>query len=161
MTDPSPGDPVVSLSHVAEELTARFGELRSFLSRRTGEVLHFEPGAFAAAEEGRLDATLEHGGREEIEAAVRILEAPQDWVELPGEDDFDEWRVMERFARALDDEPLRRELLDAISGRGAFRFFRSVVRRVVREREWFDFRDGAFGEHVADWLRAEGVAYRE
>ena len=54
----------------------------------------------------------------------------------------------------------REELLDAIHGRGAFRSFRSAIRRLDVEDEWFRFRKLAFEEIAKDWLRAHDLSLR-
>jgi hypothetical protein len=54
----------------------------------------------------------------------------------------------------------RDELLDAIHGAGAFRSFRSAIRRLGIEDDWFRFRQLAFEEIAKDWLTAHDVSFR-
>jgi hypothetical protein len=57
-------------------------------------------------------------------------------------------------------EARRDELLDAIHGAGAFRSFRSAVRRLRIEEEWFSFRQSAFERIALGWLEAHGISFR-
>jgi len=66
---------------------------------------------------------------------------------------------MERFAEARRDDRQRDELLDATHGRGAFRMFKSAVRRLGIEQEWYRFRDSALEEIAKEWLEPNGIEY--
>jgi hypothetical protein len=66
---------------------------------------------------------------------------------------------MRRFCRLRDDEAERDELLDAIAGRGAFRMFKSTIRRRGIEQEWYRYRDRALRRIAAEFLEAEGIPY--
>jgi hypothetical protein len=67
---------------------------------------------------------------------------------------------MERFSNSQAHEDRRDELLDAIHGAGAFRSFRSTIRRLGIEDEWFAFRQSAFEEIAKDWLEAHDISYQ-
>jgi Uncharacterised protein family (UPF0158) len=66
---------------------------------------------------------------------------------------------MERFGQGRPSARQRDELLDALHGRGAFRMFKSAIRRLGIEEEWFRFRDSAFEEIAKDWLDSNGIEY--
>jgi hypothetical protein len=53
---------------------------------------------------------------------------------------------MERFSNSQVRATSRDELLDAIHGAGAFRRFRSAIRRLGIEDDWFRFRQSEFEE---------------
>ena len=50
-------------------------------------------------------------------------------------------------------------LIDALDGRGAFRMFRTVLKRARKEDEWYRFRENAFVATVKKWLDEHGIAY--
>ena len=60
--------------------------------------------------------------------------------------------------RVQDDEI--KLLLDALHGRGAFRLFKSTIRRLGVEDDWFRFRASALEEIAMDWLDTHGIAHR-
>jgi len=68
---------------------------------------------------------------------------------------------MEQFANSVDDEEASDELLTALHGRGAFRYFKDTVRRLGIQQDWYRFRDEAFREIARDWLEAKGIPFVE
>jgi hypothetical protein len=91
---------------------------------------------------------------------VRVALESDDFLALPDKFEIHEWAIMERFANSQVDEARRDELLDAIHGAGAFRSFRSAVRRLRFEQEWFSFRQSAFEGIALRWLEAHGISFR-
>ena len=67
---------------------------------------------------------------------------------------------MERFCSEVEDQALRDALLRAIRGRGAFRCFKDVIHERGIAPAWYAFRERALEEIAADWLDANGIAYR-
>jgi hypothetical protein len=55
---------------------------------------------------------------------------------------------------------LAQELLEATHGVGAFRMFRSTIRRLSIEESWYRFREDALAEIARDWLGAHELPYR-
>jgi len=66
---------------------------------------------------------------------------------------------MNDFACSIDDLDVRDELLLAIRGRGAFRYFKDSIHRLGIQQDWYDFRTAAFERIAADWLDEHGVPY--
>lgn len=70
----------------------------------------------------------------------------------------EDYRDMERFIATVEDDRLRDRLWRAISGRGAFRYFRDVLYDHPRERErWFEFKDAQVQRRITRWLESEGI----
>ena len=60
---------------------------------------------------------------------------------------------MEAFITTVRDVSLANRLERAISGRGAFRYFKDVLLDHPRERErWFVFKDQRLRERALEWL---------
>jgi hypothetical protein len=74
-----------------------------------------------------------------VRVARTVLESG-DCLALPDKFEIHEWALMERFSISEAREDRRDELLDAIHGAGAFRSFRSTIRRLGIEDEWFAFQ---------------------
>jgi hypothetical protein len=49
--------------------------------------------------------------------------------------------------------------LNAIHGEGAFRAFRSAIRRLGLEQSWYQFRDEALAEIARSWLEEHKLQY--
>lgn len=82
-----------------------------------------------------------------------------EYLPLPGKDEINEYRLMERFCRQETDDQLRGKLLRAIEGSGAFRRFKDLVHASGRVEAWYACRDGAIEELAAEWLEANGIGY--
>jgi hypothetical protein len=56
---------------------------------------------------------------------------------------------------------MREELLDAIHGVGAFRAFKSTIRRHHIEQAWFAFRTQGLRQIALDWCEEHDIAWVE
>jgi hypothetical protein len=152
---PSP----VSLKKVVDEIDLLPNDTwTAYLNRRTGELYTVTDELARAADDP--DSPLLEDWREEVPKVHEIL-GSDDWVELPTKFDLHEYRIMKGFCLAYPDEARREQLLEAISGRGAFRFFKSLVHRWGIQQQWYDYRDSEIERIVADWLEAEGIPYEK
>ena len=97
-------------------------------------------------------------GPDDEEMNREDVEDSDEYLPLPTSFEIDEWSIMKKFA---DGRPggLGSELLDALSGRGAFRMFRAALTRARIEDEWERFREAAFVAIATAWLDAHGTAY--
>jgi hypothetical protein len=83
------------------------------------------------------------------------IEDVEDFLLLPTSFEIDEWSMMRQSA---EERPEREadQLLDAISGRGAFRMFRSTIKRLRVGQERGCFREARFAAIAREWLEAHG-----
>jgi len=91
---------------------------------------------------------------------VRAVLASGRCLQLPDRFEIHEWSIMDEFAQTRDGERMREELLDAIHGAGAFRMFRSTIRRLGLENSWYKFRKEALAETARNWLEEHKLPYR-
>jgi hypothetical protein len=80
-------------------------------------------------------------------------------VALPSKFDVHEWSIMEDFARSVQSDTIREDLLHAIHGAGAFRYFRDTLRRHRIEQTWFAFRTEALRQIAVDWCEENQIAW--
>lgn len=71
------------------------------------------------------------------------------------------WNAMRAFALSVEDETKRDRLLDAISGKGAFRLFGILTDDYGLTRDWRSFEDGFYNECAREWCRDNDVMYIE
>ena len=90
--------------------------------------------------------------REEYESAADTLDE-HGFKRLPDLRDINEYHMMENFADQHESADLNR----AIRGRGAFRRFRSTVRRIGLEQVWFQFRDAEYKRIAKEWCEDCGI----
>jgi len=95
-----------------------------------------------------------------VEACRRVL-GDKDFIELPSKYDIHEYRIMERFCLSLDDARMSERLLDAISGRGAFRRFKTLVHDKGIQDDWYRYRNDAMKEIAADFLEEHEIPYSD
>ena len=143
---------VVSLKDVAGEMDVCPQEWRAFLNRKTGEIWTHQGDFGDFDDEEEEDAEI---------SKLEEIEGSADWVALPGKDDWDEYRVMEEFCEGLPEGMARTRLQDAIHGKGAFRRFKDMIHTVEVAEQWYAFRQGELAEFVGEWLKGEGIEYRE
>lgn len=136
--------PRVKLQDVVEAIDLPNRDWQSLLHRETGAIVTITEDMVIGPDGEELD-------REDVEDS-------DDYLPLPTSFEINEWSIMKTFA---DERPgrLGSELLDALSGRGAFRMFRATLKRARIEDDWDRFREAAFVTIATEWLDAHGIAY--
>ena len=149
----------VSLRDVVSELDCLSDDWAAYLNRKTGELSTLTEQEYSALETENPD-DLAEWQREELPRWREVVDS-DDWLELPNSFEIHEYSIMERFCQSIEEDDSRRELLDAIRGRGAFRFFKSTIRRMGIEDQWYRYRDQALARIAMDWLEANEIPYRD
>jgi hypothetical protein len=133
----------VKLQQIVEAIDLPNRDWQSFVNRETGAIVTVTEDMVIGPEGDELN-------REDLDS--------DEYLPLPGSSEIDEWSIMRAFADERPD-PLRRDLLGALDGRGAFRMFRTVLKRARKEDEWYRFREDAFVGIAKEWLDEHGIAY--
>lgn len=147
---------VVSLKEVVEALEMVDAEVDCHLNPETGEIFSMGPDDRGLAEHEGDGSDLPAWQREDLPRVREIYETDR-WKKLPTKHDIHEWSIMERFCRRQGEAS--GALLDAIHGAGAFRMFKSTIRRLKLEDEWHRFREAAFEQIARDWLESHGIPH--
>ena len=151
---------VVSLKDVVDAMDLPNSEWTSYLNPKTGEIVTVTDQDRQLVEDEDLDeGDLPEWQRERLPNVRAALESG-DFLVLPNKFEIHEWAIMERFSNGQVRAAWRDELLDAIHGAGAFRSFRSAIRRLGIEDDWFRFRQTAFEDIAKDWLEAHDILFR-
>ena len=148
----------VLLRHVIEAIDLPNNNWRSYLNVDTGEIITVTDEDRHLVEQGDDFDDRPEWQREELPKVRDALESDR-FLELPGSFEVHEWSMMERFAQERPTARQREELLDSLHGRGAFRMFKSAIRRLGIEDGWRLFRDSAFAQIAKDWLEAHDISY--
>ena len=149
---------VIALREVVEAMEALSDDCVSYLDPDSGEIITVTEEERRLAEDESLDGIP--GWQREVLPKIRAVLASDRLLELPDRFDIHEWSIMEGFARGQDNDRIRQELLDAIHGAGAFRMFRSLIRRLGIEQSWYQFREKALREIARDWLEEHKLRYK-
>ncbi len=149
----------VLLQDVVDAIDLPNNDWRSYLNVKTGAIITVTDEDRVLVESREACEVVPAWQREALPKVREALESDR-LLELPGSFDVHEWSIMEEFARGRTAAQHHDELLDALQGRGAFRMFRSAIRRLGIEHDWYRFRESALKEIAKDWLEAHGVPYR-
>jgi hypothetical protein len=149
---------VISLREIIAALEAASDDCTSYLDPETGEIVVVTEEERALAEDPGWEEEAPAWQLEMMPKIRAALESDR-FLELPDRFDIHEWSIMERFSRTQNIEQIRSELLNAIHGAGAFRAFRSAIRRLGVEPSWYQFRDEALAEIARIWLEEHKLQY--
>jgi hypothetical protein len=151
---------VISLREVIETLEMQGENCLSYLDPDTGEIVTATEEARRLAEEREESQDNLPEWQREMVRKVRAMLASSRCLQLPDRFRIHEWSIMNEFAEAQHSKQVRQELLETIHGAGAFRMFRSTIRRLGIEKSWYRFREEALAEIARDWLGAQELPYR-
>jgi len=112
-------------------------------------------------EEGKIAMHSNFGGAfDEDGNLIREIDAfnKKKYVEIPGVLYFEAYKDMDRFTKSVEDENLRRKLITAVAGKGAFRRFTYILLDYPQEREqWVDFQEAQIRKRIFDWLEENNL----
>jgi hypothetical protein len=151
----------VRLQDIVDALEMQFDEYSSFLDLDAGTVETVSHALLEQAEESSDDdkPELPDWQQQEWEMAKLILSTDR-FLKLPDRFDIHEWAIMQDFSLSVTSEAIRQDLLHAIQGAGAFRHFRSAIRRHRIESDWYAFRSEALKRIAIDWCEENQIAWR-
>lgn len=135
---------VISIAAIMQEvdMLSASAEAALYVNRRTGEV-------FVS-----IGSDFDELG-DDIDP-----EADDEWEYLLNRDSLDEMLTMKKFARNARPATAQ-ELLDALSGRGAYGRFREVIRRRGLQHEWDSYREERIADHIRWTLRQRKLPFRK
>jgi hypothetical protein len=147
----------VKLLDILRAMDGSHEEMRWYVDRQTGQVVLITDEDKRYAENEDLDAAPQWQ-RESIQMA-RVIEADTRgrFVALPTQFDIHQWKILRDFAdTAGRHTPV---LQDVVHGKGAFRAFKSAVRRLGIEQQWYTFREKQYREKAIAWCRDNNVSF--
>lgn len=148
-----------SLKEIADILGFNSDERSNYFDTETGSVVSVSNELLRAAEdEEEEDIDMPSWQDGEWETAQGIVSTDR-YLALPTSFDVHEWQIMKDFAESVKSTRVRSELTRALHGAGAYRHFKTSVRRHGVENEWYAWRDAALRRIAADWCTENGVAW--
>ena len=151
---------VVRLCDILDALEVQFDEYSSFLDLETCQVETVANALLREAEESGDDeeSVLPAWQKQEWETAKQIVSTNR-FVKLPTKFEVHEWAIMQEFAYSVDSQAIRKQLLNAIHGAGAFRMFKETLQRHGIESSWFAFRSDALRQIATDWCQKQHITW--
>ncbi|MCU7920899.1 MAG: hypothetical protein KZQ95_21460 [Candidatus Thiodiazotropha sp. (ex Epidulcina cf. delphinae)] len=149
----------VSLQRVVNEMDVLDDEMTAYISKQTGELFTISDEEARLIEDGEESGAFVPDWQVESLPKIKEILESDDFVALPDKFEIHEYSIMERFCLSIEDDDLRGELLHDIRGRGAFRCFKSTIRREGIQDDWHSYRNDALKRVAADFLEEEGIPY--
>jgi hypothetical protein len=150
----------VRLQDIIDALEIQFDESSYFLNLNTGQVETVSNDLLSEAEESiDSEPDLPEWQKAEWEIAKQIV-STDCFRRLPTKFDVHEWAIMEEFSLSVESDKIREDLLHAIHGRGAFRYFKDLIQRYRIEQAWFSFRGEALKQIAIDWCEEQNIPWR-
>jgi Uncharacterised protein family (UPF0158). len=152
----------ISLRQIAESLDFFMDNWKSYLNKKTGEIIEIQIEYLSIAEESEDDddfSEYEDWEQDSIRDAITILENWSDFVELPDKEEVNEYSIMEDFCYSLNNDKLSNKLCNAISGKGAFRRFKDVIYQHDIENDWYAYKHKALCEIARKWCEFHKIQY--
>jgi hypothetical protein len=150
----------VLLKDIIEAFEMMSDDSSSYVDLETGKVEIVSHDLLRQAEECDDDEEpdLPAWQKPEWEIAKRVIFIGN-FARLPTKFDIHEWAIMQDFARCVESDGIREELMNAIHGSGAFRYFKDTLGRHRLEQAWSAFRDQALRQIAIDWCDVKGIAW--
>jgi hypothetical protein len=149
----------ILLRDIIEAMDLPNQEWTSYVNRDTGEIVTVTDEEHRMVENDEDLDDLPEWQQETLPKAREAVESDR-FLALPSSFEIHEWSIMQRFAQEHSDPRQSDEMLHALHGRGAFRMFKSAIRQLRIEGDWYRFRDAALEEIAKDWLEANGIPYK-
>ena len=155
----------VKLKDIFGALDLADDHFSSYLDKKTGQITTIPNEAFSIARGEKVTMTEVEIHDSDIEFAKKLiaeeLEDKKRYIALPSQFDIHEWDIMRRFSLSREDEEISQQLLNAIHGSGAFRYFKDTIYRLSIRQDWFDFRERALYEMARKWCRVNNIEFVE
>ncbi len=147
-------------------LDLQTGEVREIsieILNRANQMLYlsqeedYEPGVVFDSEVN-LDAEVNDETIDEIEDTLQVLLNEKRYVRIPERDSADAFSTMKAFAKTVKDEKLKKSLLSALDGKGAFRRFKDALLADKKERKrWHGFNALHMKKVIKRWIEEVGA----
>lgn len=102
--------------------------------------------------------TFVDGVAEDEEKRAVVINDEERYLLVDPASSREQYRWMEHFVAAIEDETLQERLIIAIDGKGAFRRFKDVLLHYPVERErWFNYRANRLHAYINEWLESRQI----
>lgn len=135
--------PTVALYDIIDAFELQSDSFRSFVNKKTGQIIHLI--------EGEEFADIE----EELEENPN----PVDFIPLPDTWEDKEQVIREEFCDSIEEQKLQEALRSAIKEKGAFGRFETTLDSYDMSDQWFDFRYDHLEKMAIDFCNAHHLAY--
>ncbi|NOU98776.1 UPF0158 family protein [Paenibacillus planticolens] len=155
------GKQPVNLDDLVGEIQMHMVNTFTFINMTTGEVITITEQEYSAAEEDEPLDNFPDWQRDNIEAAISIIEDEDGiYVDFTLKNEFNEYEIMEDFIGTLEDEDIQDELYAAIQGKGAFRRFKDGVIEHDVDNQWYSYKNSRIKDLVIEWCKDNEIEFQ-
>ncbi|WP_409340794.1 UPF0158 family protein [Paenibacillus sp. MBLB4367] len=152
----------VKLNDLIGEIEIQIDDTFTFINTKSGEVFTLTREEIGAAEDDKPLDKFPEWQRENIEKAISVIEDENGiYVDFTFRNDYNEYEIMEEFIGTLEDQNIRKDLYDAIQGRGAYRRFKDGILEHGIVKNWYNFKESKIKELVIDWCKDHDIEIQE
>jgi len=152
----------VLVKDIVDALQMQTENYLAFLDPNSGKVECVSKDLMSAAEDGEdedMVGDLPDWRKPEWVTVLRIVSDDR-FLRLPTSFEIDERSIMEDFANSVQSRRIGDELDDALHRSGAFRNFRTTLRRHGIESDWSGFFENELRRIVIDWCEEHEIPWR-
>ncbi len=143
----------VKLKDIIECMELNSDEMRSFLNIKSRQIITLTMEDMELSDRDSDDERIPKWQKELVQAAKDIEENFEDYLELPGKYEIDEYEIMEEFCSSIKNENISAAFYNAIRGKGAFRRFKDTLNRYNLEDKWNVYYYEALKEIAIEWCK--------
>ncbi len=151
----------IKLKEIIEAVEFQSDETRTYLKRKTGEIVTISEEEFDAVGDQDPLGNYPEWEQNNIKIARELLDHEENFLNLPTKRDIHEYQLMERFCLSVKDRGVSEELYRAIKGKRAFRRFKEILGRLGMADEWYKYRDEAIKQITIDWCKSNHIEFEE
>lgn len=129
----------VKLSEVIEALESTSNEIQYYYNPNNSEIFTSNIGEFEDLNEDELDILFSNS------------------IMLPDGYDINEYKIMEDFAKTVEDIKLQNQLYISLNGSGAFRRFKDTCINFDIINDWYKYKDDRYKEIALDWCKENNI----
>ncbi|MDR5587129.1 MULTISPECIES: UPF0158 family protein [Clostridium] len=151
----------VNLSDVIEAIEFEGELLSHYYNKKTGVIIYLEDEStsnYKADDINNLE-NFEEWERELIICLHDLKENFEDYIQLPNEDEINEYGMMIDFCKSLDDENFKDKKLEELQEKYSLRKLREYIENIEHLSEWYDYRENTEYKLAIDWCEKNNIEY--
>ncbi len=129
-----------------------------YCEKSSGDVWVFPPEIGACMDGDIGESELDENALSFLPKIQKIMDFSDNYVRVPTDGFPDEYSLMSDFA-SLFPLPYSEKLEQSLQGKGAFRRFKDMLRRLDLAEEWYRYRDMRYRREVREWCDVMDVAW--
>jgi len=151
----------IKIDDIVDQLEVSLDTGNSYLNKLTGELYYISDEIFGYLDGAEEEDTLEDlpDWESDLVKVAKEINETNNYVQLPGKFELNEYRMMEKFCLSITDERLRDEMYYSIKGSGAFRRFKDNIHRHGIEKDWFAFKSSELCAIAIDWCQSNNLEF--